>query len=752
MNSPFPPDFLWGVSTAGHQTEGHDETSDTSFLEQVTPTVFQERSGPACDSWNRWESDLDLAQGLGLNAFRFSVEWARIEPSPGEIDEEALDHYDAIVSGCLARGLSPLITLSHFTTPHWFAMRGAWLDPEAPALFSRFVRAVIGRLGDRVSAVVTFNEPNLPEMLTWSSLPPVVAELERATLEAAARAAGVERYRTGNVMLPEDFSRMRQGMTEAHLVAKEIIAAARPGLPVGLSIAVVDDVALAGGEEIRDRKRTEVYDYWLRLAADDDFIGVQNYERLTYGPEGLQPPASEGRVNEMGSAVEPDSLAGAVVYAHEASGVPVLVTEHGISTDDDELRSDFLTRSIAGLSAAAESGVPLIGYCHWTLMDNFEWIFGYSRHLGLHAVDRETFERIPRPSAEVYARIVEQARTQTHQEDTLSQTSARPADEPDIHGFDPEVFQPPTYLAPGTAEAQHPSGATAWPGLTYSMPDGYRPLQLDLFVPTERSGPVPCVIWIHGGAWLLGTRLTPPEYWPAGSLFQSLIDSGIAVATIDYRHSREAPFPAQLHDAKSAVRYLRAYAEELGIDANSFGVWGESAGGHLAALLALANAPELEGSEGITDHSSAVDAAVVFYGVADVDTLPSFLESMPPEWADDLREKGDAEAAEPIDVLLAGSPFPRQEARRLVSPVHHVRADAPPCLLVHGDSDALVPFSQSEQLRDALRAVGAQVELVTVPGADHVFLGADPMPQIRRGAAFLSEVLKTAAPQEERIG
>lgn len=104
MNSPFPPDFLWGVSTAGHQTEGHDETSDTSFLEQVTPTVFQERSGPACDSWNRWESDLDLAQGLGLNAFRFSVEWARIEPNPGEIDEEALDHYDAIVSGCLARG------------------------------------------------------------------------------------------------------------------------------------------------------------------------------------------------------------------------------------------------------------------------------------------------------------------------------------------------------------------------------------------------------------------------------------------------------------------------------------------------------------------------------------------------------------------------------------------------------------------------------------------------------------------------
>ena len=149
------------------------------------------------------------------------------------------------------------------------------------------------------------------------------------------------------------------------------------------------------------------------------------------------------------------------------------------------------------------------------------------------------------------------------------------------------------------AEQQHPVRADIHPALTYAMPDGYRPLQLDLYVPAERSGPVPCVIWIHGGAWLFGTRQTTPDYWPAGFLFQSAIDAGLAVASIDYRHSREAPFPAQLHDAKAAIRYLRRFAGELGLDPERFGVWGESAGGHLAALVALIDDPAFEGSDGV---------------------------------------------------------------------------------------------------------------------------------------------------------
>jgi beta-glucosidase len=410
IDSSFPADFLWGVATAGHQNEGDNVDSDTWFLENVTPSVFRDRSGRATDGWNRWESDLDLVAGMGLNAYRFSVEWARVEASEGAFSDEALAHYEAVVDGCLARGLAPIVTFSHFTSPHWFARRGAWLDDAAPELFARFVGVVMDRFGDRLALAVTFNEPDLPEMLTWANLPDFVVDLERATLEAAGRAAGVERYRAGNVMLREDFAGMRAGMTAGHRAAKAAIKERRADLPVGLSLAMVDDVAVPGGEGTRDRKRAEVYQHWLELARDDDFIGVQNYERYHYGPDGAVPaPGATGLVGIYGG-VDPDSLRGAVEYAHEVSGVPILVSEHGMSTEDDSLRAGFIEPSLEGLAAAIASGVPVLGYCHWTLMDNFEWIFGYGPKLGLHSVDRDTFERTAKPSAGVYAALVRAAR------------------------------------------------------------------------------------------------------------------------------------------------------------------------------------------------------------------------------------------------------------------------------------------------------------------------------------------------------
>jgi beta-glucosidase len=415
----FPADFLWGVATAGHQNEGNNVDSDTWFLENVTPTVFQDRSGEATNGWELWESDLDLVAGMNLNAYRFSVEWARIEPVEGEFSDEALAHYEALIDGCLARGLAPIVTFNHFTSPHWFAARGAWLAAEAPELFARYCAVVMDRFGDRIALAVTFNEPDLPEMLTWAHLPEFVVELERQTLEAAGRAAGVDRYRAGNVMLREDFAGMRAGMTAGHRAAKAAIKAKRPDLRVGLSLAIVDDVAAPGGEELRDRKRTEVYEHWLVLAREDDFVGVQNYERLIYGPDGQLPPAEGVDINGMGTAVEPDSLRGAVEYVYSVAQVPVLVSEHGIGTPDDGIRAAFLEPSLEGLAQAMADGVPVLGYCHWTLMDNFEWIFGYGPKLGLHEVDRETFERTAKPSAAVYARLVEQARTPS-KEDSAS--------------------------------------------------------------------------------------------------------------------------------------------------------------------------------------------------------------------------------------------------------------------------------------------------------------------------------------------
>ncbi len=406
----FPDGFLWGVAGAGHQTEGGNENSDTWFAENVSPTVFAEPSGPGCDSWNRWREDLQLAAGMGLNAYRFSVEWARVEPEEGVFSGEALDHYEAIVDECLAHGLAPLVTYNHFTSPHWFAMRGGFQDGSAPGLFARYCDRVTARFGDRISHAVTLNEPNLPRVLDWLGLPPFVRDLERQTLAAASEAAGVPRYRLSNVVVPEELPALEDGLAAAHVAARDAIHAHRADLPVGLSLAVMDDVVVGDDPTVRDRKRAECYRRWLELARDDDFVGVQNYERVPYDGDGQVPPPEGAVLNDMHTEVAPGSLGAAVRYAHSVAGVPVLVTEHGMSTHDDTLRAAFIEPSLAGLQEALDDGVPVIGYTHWTLLDNFEWIFGYSQRLGLHEVDRTTFERTPKPSAGVYAAI---AREQT---------------------------------------------------------------------------------------------------------------------------------------------------------------------------------------------------------------------------------------------------------------------------------------------------------------------------------------------------
>ena len=401
----FPSDFLWGVAHAGHQVEGDNSNSDTWFAELVSPTVFKEPSGKACNNWELWREDIDLAVGMDLNAYRFSVEWARVEPSEGTFDEAVLDHYEAIVDYCVEVGLAPVVTFNHFTSPHWFAKRGSWLDDKAPELFARYCDGLMARFGDRIAIAVTMNEPNLTRLLSWIDLPDFVRAVERATLEAASEAAGVPTYRLANVMLPEEMDLFADGMTAGHLAAKAVIKARRPELPVGLSLAIVDDVVHGDDASVRDRKRAEVYERWLELARDDDFVGVQNYERIPYDADGAVAPPEGAEVNQMGSVIEPLSLGGSVAYAYQQAGVPVLVTEHGMSTGDDAQRAAFIEPSLAGLLDVMDDGVPVLGYLHWTLMDNFEWVFGYGHQLGLHAVDRETFERTAKPSAGVYAAI-----------------------------------------------------------------------------------------------------------------------------------------------------------------------------------------------------------------------------------------------------------------------------------------------------------------------------------------------------------
>lgn len=295
----------------------------------------------------------------------------------------------------------------------------------------------------------------------------------------------------------------------------------------------------------------------------------------------------------------------------------------------------------------------------------------------------------------------------------------------------------PTRFLPPVEPVRGEDGALRYQGITYAVAFGFRPLQLDLWVPAGHR-PAPLVVWIHGGGFMFGDRRYLPETLRPNQVFDELLAAGLAVATIDYRHALEAPFPAQLHDAKAAVRYLRAFADELGIATERIGVMGESAGGHIAALVGLtAHRPDLEGTHGVVGQSSAVDVVVDWYGPADLATMPR--RSPPPPIAAKL----------PPELLVA----PEDQLTRGLtgmaladaSPITHVTPDAPPFLLVHGTDDWLVPFAQSEQLAAALRAAGVPARLEAVPGSEHIFAGHDDIDAIvRLSVRFLADELGTA--------
>ncbi|WP_404482803.1 family 1 glycosylhydrolase [Novosphingobium sp. BL-52-GroH] len=399
----FPKGFLWGVATAPHQIEGNNVSSDLWPLENQQPTIFAQPSGDACNSLELWATDLDIVKALGLTSYRFGVEWSRIEPEKGLFSQAMLDHYKAIVAGCHARGLAPLVTFNHFTAPRWFSAQGGWTNPDAPGLFARYCDKVARAIGADIAMAMTLNEPNILLILK-NILPPPVWDMQRQTLAAASKRFGVEKYVCANVAALEDVEAIEQGLKAGHKAARAAIKAVRSDLPVGFTLSVIDDQA-SGRNSMRDKVRAEVYGAWLEISRGDDFIGVQNYERAVWNDKARLPAPDGADHNWSGTEVWAPSLAGAVRYVHEATKVPVLVSEHGVGTDDDALRARFIPAALEGLKQAIDDGVPVLGYMHWSLIDNFEWIFGYKPRFGLCSVDRTTFVRTPKPSASVLGGI-----------------------------------------------------------------------------------------------------------------------------------------------------------------------------------------------------------------------------------------------------------------------------------------------------------------------------------------------------------
>jgi beta-glucosidase len=403
FNPAFPSGFVWGAATAGHQVEGNNTNADVWALENVTPTVFSEPSRDACNSLELWAADLDLVKSLGLNTYRFSLEWPRIEPEEGLFSRAMLNHYKAIIDGCRARGLTPMVTFNHYTTPIWFAKRGGWTNPQAPGLFARFCEVAAKHLAAGIGYATTLNEPNIMNIL-GVVLPPQVFALQHEMLLAAAKKYGTPKFAAGNAIEPEDILLATKHLVAGHKAARAAIKAVRPDLPVGVSLSMFDDQAV-GKNSVRDTMRAVLYGPWLDAVRGDDFLGVQNYERVIWGDKGRVEAPKGGPVNYMGAEIYAPSLAGAVRYAHAATGCPIMVTEHGAGTTDDAVRAAFIPAALHELKLAMDDGVSVKGYVHWSLLDNFEWISGYKVKFGLASFDPVTFARNPKPSAFVLGRI-----------------------------------------------------------------------------------------------------------------------------------------------------------------------------------------------------------------------------------------------------------------------------------------------------------------------------------------------------------
>ncbi|MFT4029486.1 MAG: family 1 glycosylhydrolase [Protaetiibacter sp.] len=376
----FPETFFWGASTAAHQIEGNNINSDWWEREYEQGSILAEPSGDAADSLHRYPEDIRLLAERGFSMYRFSIEWARIEPEDGAFSKAMLLHYRRMIECCLESGLTPNVTLHHFTNPRWFSRRGGWSRPDAPELFARYARAVLPIL-DGVDWVCTINEPNMMSLTA-----PVTAPGDTAAQR-----------------LPQPDPVVTQNLIDAHHDARAVLRTSERS--VGWSIANQCYEAMPGYESETDAYRYPREDVFLEAARGDDWVGVQSYLRTFIGEGGPQPVRDDVEKTLMGWEYFPPALGIAARHSWELTrGVPVIVTENGIATADDARRIDYTRGALEALASAMTDGVEVRGYLHWSLLDNYEW-GSFRPTFGLVGWDRETFERTPKPSLDWLAAV-----------------------------------------------------------------------------------------------------------------------------------------------------------------------------------------------------------------------------------------------------------------------------------------------------------------------------------------------------------
>ncbi|HEY2034924.1 MAG TPA: family 1 glycosylhydrolase [Rhizomicrobium sp.] len=399
MAFAFPKGFLWGTATSAHQVEGGNTASDCWLMEWMADSAFEEPSGDACDRYHRYDSDIGLLAGLGFNTYRFSIEWARIEPEEGFFSKAALDHYRRVLASCHAQGVTPMVTFHHFTAPLWFTKDGGWEDPKCIGRFARYCEKAGDALGDLIPYACTINEANIPMMIT------LLREIagrkgsgrrERMLIEAA-RLCGGEPGRFAPY-LSGDGHKATPNIIAAHRKAYGVLKERLAG-KVGLALSLTEYQAEPGGEALRDRADHMINGQFLESLKGDDFVGVQTYSRTRFNTDGFARLSPETERTQMGYEFYPEALEACIRQAAKMSGCPVIATENGIGTEDDTRRMEYTRRALNGVIACLNDGIDLGGYIHWSMLDNYEWLEGYRPKFGLIEVDRATQARKLKPTA-----------------------------------------------------------------------------------------------------------------------------------------------------------------------------------------------------------------------------------------------------------------------------------------------------------------------------------------------------------------
>lgn len=404
-----------GAATAAHQVEGNNVHSDFWAMEHIPGSTYKEPSLDAVDHYNRFKDDIQLLVDAGCNTYRFSIEWARIEPEKGKFNKDEIEHYRQVLQFCHQNNVTPIVTLHHFSSPKYLISEGGWESETTIEHFGTYCHYVISELGDLIPYICTINEANMGKQIAkimkrmtssanHSAQPDVQVGLNvemKEKMEEYYKGLGEVFGIDPRNVHPFLFPKSEQGeliIMKCHEKARSIIKEVHPEIKVGITLSLYDHQALSGGEEYVAEEQYDDFLYYLPHLHEDDFLGVQNYSRKIHGPNGVVHQSENTRLTKMGYEYYPEALGNVLRFVSQHWEKPIIVTENGVSTDNDEERVEFIERALTGVHQCIEEGINVLGYTYWSLLDNFEWQLGYDQTFGLIAVDRSTQTRYPKKS------------------------------------------------------------------------------------------------------------------------------------------------------------------------------------------------------------------------------------------------------------------------------------------------------------------------------------------------------------------